>query len=128
MSVKPATAKFKKLEVNMETLEINTPQSCIIQYIKMTEKVSLRYISVFKQTLISQVLEELTSIHVGPNKIPCPSTKYLHNLHANPLGDSTRACVSIIYPVKGHYHLLSVKYMLAVRNLFYLLAILVGFC
>lgn len=32
----------------MQTLEINTPQSCIIQYIKMTEKVSLHYISVFK--------------------------------------------------------------------------------
>lgn len=48
LSVKPATTKFKKLEVNMQTLEINTPQSCIIQYIKMTEKVSLRYISVFK--------------------------------------------------------------------------------
>lgn len=32
----------------MQTLEINTPQSCIIQYIKMTEKVSHHYISVFK--------------------------------------------------------------------------------
>lgn len=87
-------------------------------------------IFLFLKVLISQVLEELTSIHLGPDKTPSPSTKYLHNLHANPLGYSTRALarVSIICPVKGHYHLLSVKYMLSVRNLFYLLAILVGFC